>query len=508
MSPPFHNILPKWLLLPAICLLFLGACATVVPKQAIRVAQPNNTPVRNFTSFSASLRCMDGMLAATKRPRTLISSTGFPDLSKKVTVGGDEMLVNAVNQMNRQSKAYVFIDQSLEKDWGQIDLLTPHEDNLRPNLYIRAAVTQVDNGVVSDTGSLDLDFTSAPDPWNPFKADLKKTNFNAGRQVAVVTVDMHLVSFPDKTIIPGSSVANSMVVVSDSRGMGAGGLIRLTGFDFSIKINRVESLGQAVRNLAELGMIELLGRHARVPYWNCLNIRSSVQKLDNLDEKRFNATSRPAKIKQIQQLLNTLGYLNSEANGVLDRSTRKAISRFQADEKLIATGEMNYQLFSLLQEKVNGFSHNRAPISGKPKPSLSPAIALTPDRQKYRKGDALQLQLAVSKDGYVNCFHQTNQGSIVQILPIIPGQRIQALGGSVVSVPGKNARFDIKFETKGTEEAVLCILVAGESSNANPIALARGPLKPVIAHSFEEITEIYRRKQQNVSVAEFRTRSR
>ncbi len=494
--------------IPAFCLLILGACAAVIPKQAIRVAQPDNSPVRNFTSFSPSLRCMDNMLATAKRPRVLISSTGFPDLSKKVTVGADEMLVNAINQMNRQSGTYVFIDQSLEKDWGQIDLLTPQEENLRPRYYIRAAVTQVDKGVVSDNGALDLNLTNTPNPWNPFKISPQNAELSAGREVAVITVDMHLVSFPDKIIVPGSSVANSMVVVTNSRGAGVGGLIRLTGFDFSIKISRVESLGQAVRNLAELGVIELLGRHARVPYWNCLNIRPSNQKLDNLDEVRFNAMSRPSKISEAQKLLAFLGYWSGEPSGRLGQTTRKAISHFQADNKLIATGELNYQLFILLKERARGFSKNRNPFPSKPKPLLPPAISLTSDRATYRKGDVLQLQLSVQKDGFVTCFHQTGRGGIVQILPAIPGQRIQARGGTVLNIPDRNAKFDIKFEAKGTEEGVLCILDSVSKEKANPIALARGALKPENARSFQEIAEIYHRNRKEISTTEFRTRSR
>ncbi len=495
-------------LLVSVAAMILTGCASVVPKRAVRVAQPDNAPVRNFTSFSASLRCMDGLLAAAARPRVLVSSTGFPDLSRKVTVGADEMLVNAVNQMNHMSRAYVFVDQSLEKDWGQIDLLTPHEENLKPSLYIRAAVTQVDKGVVSDSGSLDLDLTDAPSPWSIFGTDFDGAKASAGRDVAVVTVDMHLVSFPDKTVVPGSSVANSMVVVSDSRGIEGGGLIRLTGFDFSIKISRVESLGQAVRNLAELGVIELLGRHARVPYWDCLNIRPTNQKLDNLDESRFAASPNPVKVRDIQERLAALGYFGGSASGKLDGVTRRAISQFQADEKLIANGVVNYDLYVRLNEKTGGFSRSREAIPGKtPTPSPT-AIALLPDRQEYKRGDSLTLRLEVRRDGYVRCFHQSGNGPIVQILPVAPGGLIRAQTGSLVFVPNKNAPFDIKFESSGAKEAVLCLLNEEKPSAKEISVTASQSLKPVKARSFNEIKAIYRRSKRPASVAEFRTRAR
>lgn len=485
----------------------LGACTAIAPKQAIRVAQPDNSPIRNFTSFSASLRCMDDLLATRHRPRILISSTGFPDLTKKITIGADEMLVNAINQMNRKSRAYIFLDQSLEKDMGQITLLTRQKDDLEPQMYIRAAITQVDQGVVSDSASLGLDFSNAPNVWNPFKAKLKGSEFTAGRDVSVVTVDMHLVSYSTKTIVPGSSVANTMVVTSDSRGVQTDGLIRLTGFDFSIKVNRVESLGQAVRNLAELGVIELLGRHARIPYWQCLNIRPSNQKLDNLDELRFLALPHPKRIKKVQTMLAALGYLAGPATGALGPKTRAAISRFQANQKLVATGELNYQLFVLLSEKTKGYNRDRKPFPKPPPKKKQSDIRLLPDRPTYRKGDFLKLELNVRKDGFVRCFHQSGKGPIVQVLPINPGMSIQASKGSNLTIPGKNARFDIQFETGNSEESVLCLL-SPDRGHRQKKTTARAAFKPIPARSFDEISRAYRRQNKSFSTAEFHTRAR
>ncbi len=494
-------------MLPSIFFVILGGCAAVAPKQAIRVAQPDNSPVRNFTSFSASLRCMDNLFAANHRPSSLISSTGFPDLTREIYVGADEMLVNAVNQMNQKSRAYVFLDQSLERDMGQISLLTRQKDDLEPKLYIRAAITQVDQGVVSDSGSLALDFTNAPNAWNPFKANLKGSKFTAGRDVSIVTVDMHLVSYATKTIVPGASVANTMVVTSDNKGVQADGLIRLTGFDFSINIKRVESLGQAVRNLVELGVIELLGRHARVPYWQCLNIRPSIQKLDNLDELRFLALPRTKRIQKVQTMLVSLGYLTGTVTGSLDRKTRAAISRFQADKKLVATGELNYQLFTLLSENANGYSRDHKPFPDKPNPKKPADILLFPDRPNYRKGDVLKLELDVRKDGFVRCYHQSGKGPIIQILPINPGQSIHAGSGAKVTIPSQNAPFDIQFETSGAEEGILCIL-SPDPNLQLPMTTAKAAFKPVPAQSFEEISRYYRRKGKPFSRAEFRTRAR
>ena len=379
--------------------LFLCACASVFPKQAIRVAQPDNGPTRNFTSFTQSLTCMDDLLISAKRPRILVSSTGFPDFSEDIDVGADEMLINAVSRMNRKSQAYVFLDQSREKGFGQLELLRSTEDTPKPRYYIRAAITQADNAIVSDSGSADFDFTNAPTPFRSGDKTLRSSSNGAGRTVAVVSVDMHLVRYPSKEVVPGSSVANTMVVVSNTRSFSGSGLIKLTGLQFDINISRVESMGQAVRNLVELGTIELLGRHARIPYWQCLNIRQTNQKLDNLDDLGFSES--PKYVLKVQEMLTFLGYFAGKIDGKKSPTLRSTVAHFQADEKLIATGDINYHTYLRLRSRVLGYDKSRQLVSSNPTSSKSHAVALQPNKSSYRKGDSLGLKLAVKEDGYV-----------------------------------------------------------------------------------------------------------
>ena len=65
------------LIISLLCLLGLTSCATFHAQTVKSIAQPNNRPVRNVTSFSASLQCMDQLLAKQKQPRILVSLTAF-----------------------------------------------------------------------------------------------------------------------------------------------------------------------------------------------------------------------------------------------------------------------------------------------------------------------------------------------------------------------------------------------------------------------------------------------
>jgi hypothetical protein len=137
---------------------------------------------------------MDNMLAQAKRPRILISSSGLKDLSKKIPVGADEMLVNAVNQTNLKSGAYVFLDQSFEKEVGQLEWLSPTKTRKEPRFYFRGAITQLDTNTVNDKSKISLDFTDSPHPITINGGALEKSSPSLNKGVSMVSVVVHLVS--------------------------------------------------------------------------------------------------------------------------------------------------------------------------------------------------------------------------------------------------------------------------------------------------------------------------
>ncbi|GLQ35378.1 hypothetical protein GCM10007939_16610 [Amylibacter marinus] len=510
------------------------ACTPLSPNFAQRTAQPKVPAARNFTSFSASLRCMDTLLASTKRGRTLISSTGIPDLTNKISVAGDDMLVNALNQMNRTSGAYVFVDQSLERDSGQIAIYTPQKNIATPTLYVRGSISQVDSSVSSSSGSITSTDQSG-------ERSLGDANANIGRGLSIVTVDMHLVSFPDKTVVPGSSVANSMVVTSRSFGTGATGTINMALFKSTIQISRIESMSQAVRNLVELGAIELIGRHANVPYWECLNIPATKQRQTNRKEIVFSSADKPLRIPEVQKMLTQLGYYSGAVTAVLDQRTRDAISHFQAKSGLIATGDLNYDTYQHLQEQTSGFAPRRrtSDPDGKfqnpemptlviaettPRPATSQSNPIFKSKNiprtgpgglpmrflktRYATNDVIRAQISIPSSGFLSCFHRSGTSPIVQVFPMDPNVAFAVSKGQLITVPDAQDGFDIKVESKTATEKLFCIV----ERNRTPIDISdisgTGPLQPLTVNSFQEILGKMQSKNRRVLWAEAHVGSR
>lgn len=330
----------------AVICVALSGCVAPPASFAPSIAQPDTRPARNFTSFSDSLRCMDALFIQAKRPRVLVSSTDIPDETREIDVGADDMLINALSQMNARSQAYQFLDQAIYKDGGLLQLQLTRDDDISPQYYIRGSISQLDSSVTDD--SLDVDWEAA----SGTSKGLTGTKFGPYRKLSVVSVDMHLVAFPSRRVLPGASVANSMIVIERGFGAGASGLIDLSDLGISLEINRVESESQAVRNLIELGLIELLGRHSGVPYWSCLSLPQTDAKAEQNRERKFESTLESQNIAEAQTLLMALGYFDGTVDNMLGVQTRAAISKFQADEKLLPNGIVDFDLLQRLRKRL------------------------------------------------------------------------------------------------------------------------------------------------------------
>lgn len=328
-----------------ICAMLAG-CVAPSATLAPSIAQPGTRPARNFTSFSDSLRCMDALFLQSKRPRILISSTDIPDETRDIDVGSDDMLINAISQMNARSGSYQFLDQGLYKDGGLLQLQISREDDVTPQLYIRGSISQLDSAVTDDNIDVEWDAASGTN------RGITGAKFGPYRKLSVVSVDMHLVAYPSRRVLPGASVANSMVVVERGFGAGASGLINLSELGISLEINRVESQSQAVRNLIELGLIELLGKHSGVPYWSCLSLPQTDAKAEKKRERKFENTPDPQNIAEAQTLLMALGFYQGAVDNVLGPETRAAISRFQASEALLPNGIVDFDLLQRLRKRL------------------------------------------------------------------------------------------------------------------------------------------------------------
>jgi peptidoglycan hydrolase-like protein with peptidoglycan-binding domain/curli biogenesis system outer membrane secretion channel CsgG len=471
-------------------LLLLAGCAG--PQDAPVVARPKTLPVRNITSFSASLACMDNLFTQFGIHDIVITSAGLPDATGEIKTGTKDMLISAISRMSVRSGAFRFVDfDQTETDVNQLQNLIGFTDQFRvPNYYIRGAITQLDQGVVANSAG------------GSIAGESFDLGFNSDTTVSVVSLDMNLGNLVTRQIQPGLSAHNSIAVTRTSKAGDAGGRIDSYGLFFNISLDRAEGMHAAVRNLVELSTIEVLGKLAQVPYWRCLQIEQTNPAVEAQARQWFEDMSAREQAVFVQRALASKGLYDAPITGELDPATKGAVARYQADNGLIADGRINFDLYASLIHQDLALGRQPDPLFGQAaqqaaaqvRPNPLTLTLATPNGAKpvYQVNQTLDLTAIASQDSYVYCYYQDGGGTVTRIFPNQFEPDAHVIGGRLLEIPGK-ARFDIVFEQHRANEQVACIASPAELGLNLPPSLKTADLRPMPVHSIDEVVTAYQR---------------
>ena len=143
----------------------IAGCATVTDynKDVVRRANegknPQEAPTPNATGFAAALRCMDiTFLNYGVRDLTVLIED-VPDATRKVNASGKDMIISAMSQMTRRSRAVNLIAFSInDQTLGAVIGLGTRNQLVEspPDFTIRGSVSQFDENVVRKQGDVGL----------------------------------------------------------------------------------------------------------------------------------------------------------------------------------------------------------------------------------------------------------------------------------------------------------------------------------------------------------------
>ena len=412
----------------------LAGCAPMQPAKnadyharAPEINRPVVRPTRSLTSFSDSLMCMDHLFRETGMGTVLISSKSIPDYSGRIAVATKEMVVTTLSQMSRVSNAFRFVDYEVniaQQDTVQTLttlLLNNNQIRLqRPALYISGAVAFVDQQVSSNNMELGT------------SASRLETGLSNSKRSTVIGLEMHLGDFRSRTIIPGLDSANEIVIGSGGQGLDLSGRIGNYGVQFNVGRDYTQGSGPAIRTLVELAMIELLGKWARVPYWQCLTLDQTHPEFLRQMREWYDGTSPNERNRLVRRSLLRRGYLPSETPD--DRTLRDALTRFQNDERLVTNGTIDFatyeralrnfvsltpdghlQRIGWANEKGQSFAAGDA---------ASPAVDVDLQienvmmgRTAFEPGEQIFLSATVSRTAYLHCYMQNARQQVIRLLP-------------------------------------------------------------------------------------------
>ena len=343
-------------LLILVIALGLGACATpyrpdqadaVFASQVAPLNRPLVQPSRSFSSYSIALGCMDRLLRDMRIPTTLVTSKNIPDPSGKVTVATKEMIITALSQMSRTSSAFRYVDYEVDlvrQDTVQnltTLLIGANQMQIqRPALYVSGAISFADLNVATN----DLDVGTS--------ASRLETGYSRNRNGTLIGLELHLGEFRTRTLIPGIDSANEVVISNGGWGVDVAGRISSYGVQFNMGKEFSQGTSGAARTLVELGVIELVGKWSRVPYWQCLSLDQTHPDFQRTLMDWYRDESSEQVAKSVQAMLFSRGYLGSKDASAAE--LKQAIVRFQADQDIVAHGQIGFELYErLMRDYVN-----------------------------------------------------------------------------------------------------------------------------------------------------------
>ena len=469
--------------------LLASACGNLPdPQRATAEAQPRTPVVRNITSFTNALRCMDELLLSYGKADIVITSDGLPDRTGQITTGTKEMMISAVSRMSAKSGAFRFVDVDRTQDsvfWIQQNWIGVRDGLLAPNYYIRGAITQVDARVMTDSES-----AGASIPW-------LSLGVSRDQLVSVVSMDLNIGHVVTRQILPGLSSTNSIAVVKTGKGQDTEGLIDKAGIFFEVSGDRSQGSHQSVRTLVELGLVEVLGKLTRVPYWRCLQIDSTNPLMIAEARDWFDRMDGGERVLLVQDALRRYGIFHGEVDGERTRELDNAVSRYQDENDLIADGRIDFDLYysllandlavrtedrdasgltpeRLTAERASGYVPPPSPDRG----DIGLQVDLDGGRDRaLRRGDLLRFMVTVAEDAHVYCYYEDHDGTVVRVFPTRFQEDSSLAAGSRVLVPDPDAGYDIVLEQDSVVEQVACIATQVAYGAKRPFVLDEGDLE-------------------------------
>lgn len=506
----------KKVIVAGLCLAALGGCA-VAPERAVDISQPKTPIVKTKTNFTQALRCMDDLLLAFGKRGILVGSDGIPDLTGKINAGTEQMVKTALQRMSTKSRAFDYINvlgltddrqtpsvaEAVRQQIGQAQELPP--------FFIEGAITQVDQNVARDgTGA------GVGTPWVTL-------GYSEDQLLSIVSMDMRMGNTVSGRFLPGVFTTNTITVVATGSGADAEGVIKKGSVFLEVSQDRAEGTHQAVRTLVELGMIELVGKLTKVPYWRCLEIEATNPLVYEQARDWYSVLPGSERIEVVQAAMARDGLYRGPVDGRMTPEFREAVNRYKASRNLIADGRVDFDLYyqflvenravaparmadsgrrsrrtlagdALQGSKPEGdakafeasFDPGPGGTSGRPEGSAFQGLTLGfvgGPRQRVRPGEALQVAVSVDREADVFCYYQFVEKGAVRVVRIFPN-RWQPDGrlapGQSVAVPGAGARFDLRPASVGFEEQIACVArEGGYTADDLPQVARLGDLAPL-----------------------------
>ncbi len=482
----------------------LGGCTTLdVKNKTLQETQatrsgPEAQPFRSITGFSAGLRCMDNMLIEHGVRDVSMLVEDIFDQTKKVNVGTRDMLITAVSEMTRRSRAIRI--NAFGRDatnvisyLAQAQRQSPYD--VIPMYDIKGSVTQFDEQVIRNTQDLGASF-------RPF------LNLGLSRDAAsnILGLDLSVLSTADMSVLSGVTSRNSVVILKAGKGFDTDAAYHKLGVSYSMSLSHNEGQSQALRGLVELASIELMGKLTKTPYWRCLGADASNDEIKVEVSDWFYAMSRSRIeiVAYFQQQMRRRGYYDGPIDGQFNPAIDEAIANYREAIGMSKEPAIDEALFkSYLDSDQTKVPRPAQPARFvKAEPAAAPeapaagvaamrfAAPLAANTAKLAPGEPFPLLLQPAADRHVYCYLQDESARITRFYPNRFAKDSLIAAAKPVALPGP-MRFALTMNGKGAPETVACFATPRDVSAQLPQAAIGVDFEPLQVASLDQLRGVF-----------------
>lgn len=498
----------------------LAGCATAPATRAPAAAPagPGTLPQRNVTDFTAALRCMDETLYAFGTRDIAVIVEELRDESRRLGAGTRDMMISAVSEMTRRSRAIRLVtfgndNQNVQFLLQQLEKRTPF--GILPQYDIRGSVTQFDE---------DIERRESGFGAGGLLRQLVGFRVGGTSTVNVLGFDASVVTVPELTLLPGATSKNTVVVTRDERSVADGqALIQKVGLSFSMSVSRNAGVAQALRNMIELSAVELVGKMTRVPYWGCLGLSADHPEVKREIEDWFLSLHDEAdRVRFLQEQLRFRKFYDGPADGRAHPAFNQALAAYRQGlgqglgqalgQHPAADAVVDLAFFTAFLTRpvpkapAQPFSTGPLPAAAagavaattaaaapaaQAAPVAKAVVAVVPVQSPQRVGQAIEVAVQANQSGYVYCYVQTAAGNIQRVYPNrqVRDPRLEA--DQMLMLPADGG-FKLQADKPGAWK-LACLLAPREVYNDLPPPARWGDFEDVRLKSFAEIRDAFQK---------------
>ncbi len=332
-----------------------------------------------------------------------------------------------------------------------------------PDVVVSGGITEFDRGLDTRGKGLDVSLEGSVDgeAVGLDFASQEKTS------TASITLDFNLIDFETLAGIPRIQAINNIKVykgmAEDSLGFSISG--NAIGLQGSVK--KVQGRHAAIRILVQTSMLQLIGKHLGLPYWQLIPGAKQDPVVMGKIRLAYSEFDEKARITEIQKLLALHNY-EIAITGLLDDDTIRAVDDYALKAGIESAGineELYVSLYTSVPITLASLKKQRLltklqlanEANANTTISHDGIISINTNKKNFKIGDEIQLSISLTAPRYVRVYTLASNGEVWDLYPGDKEHSSIVKAGELINIPSDDANYRLEITGPAGVDKILAI---------------------------------------------------